>query len=89
VLHAVEIYTTFTFLSGSGYAYGKGAPTYYIPSDGALAYVISDWMLPPIWRYANEHKLISQPDFFIAKFESPVLDLLWRSSESSRGFPTW
>ena len=76
LLLAGEIYTTFTFLGGSGYAYGKGAPTYYILSYGALAYVISYWMLPPIWRYANEHKLISQPDFFIAKFESPVLGVL-------------
>lgn len=28
LLLAGEIYTTFTFLGGSGYAYGKGAPTY-------------------------------------------------------------
>ncbi|MFP3759269.1 sodium:solute symporter family protein, partial [Cupriavidus sp. SIMBA_020] len=27
---AAEIYTTFTFLGGSGFAYGKGAPVYYI-----------------------------------------------------------
>jgi solute:Na+ symporter, SSS family len=76
LLLAGEIYTTFTFLGGSGYAYGKGAPTYYILSYGALAYVISYWMLPPIWRYANEHKLISQPDFFISKYESPTLGVL-------------
>jgi solute:Na+ symporter, SSS family len=76
LLLAGEIYTTFTFLGGSGYAYGKGGPTYYILSYGALAYVISYWMLPPIWRYANERKLISQPDFFISKYESPVLGVL-------------
>jgi SSS family solute:Na+ symporter len=76
LLLAGEIYTTFTFLGGSGYAYGKGGPTYYILAYGALAYVISYWMLPPIWRYANEHKLISQPDFFISKYESPALGIL-------------
>lgn len=76
LLLAGEIYTTFTFLGGSGYAYGKGGPTYYILSYGALAYVISYWMLPPIWRYANEHKLISQPDFFISKYDSPALGVL-------------
>jgi solute:Na+ symporter, SSS family len=30
LLMAGEIYTTFTFLGGSGFAYGKGGPAYYI-----------------------------------------------------------
>src|SRR5215831_13939487 len=41
LLMAGEIYTTFTFLGGSGFAYGKGAPAYYILCYGTLAYVIS------------------------------------------------
>ena len=76
VLLAGEIYTTFTFLGGSGYAYGKGGPAYYILGYGCLAYVISYWMLPPIWRYATERRLISQPDFFVAKYDSPALGVL-------------
>jgi solute:Na+ symporter, SSS family len=27
---AGEIYTTFAFLGGSGFAYGRGGPVYYI-----------------------------------------------------------
>jgi SSS family solute:Na+ symporter len=73
VLMAGEIYTTFTFLGGSGYAYGHGGPTYYILAYGCLAYILSYWMLPPIWRYAREHNLISQPDFFARKYASPAL----------------
>ena len=38
---AGEIYTTFTFLGGSGWAYSKGAPTFYILGYGALAYLLS------------------------------------------------
>ncbi len=76
LLLAGEIYTTFTFLGGSGYAYGKGAPAYYILAYGCLAYVISYWLLPPIWRYAKERRLISQPDFFVAKYDSPALGVL-------------
>ena len=64
---AGEIYTTFTFLGGSGFAYGKGAPAYYILCYGTLAYVLSYFMLPPIWRYAKENRLYSQPDFFVAQ----------------------
>jgi SSS family solute:Na+ symporter len=76
VLMAGEIYTTFTFLGGSGYAYGHGGPAYYILAYGCLAYVISYWLLPPIWRYAKEHRLIAQPDFFAAKYRSPALGLV-------------
>ena len=47
-LTAGEIYTAFSFLGGSGFAYGKGAPAYYILCYGALAYMISYFMLPPI-----------------------------------------
>ena len=53
LLTAGEIYTTFTFLGGSGYAYGRGAPAYYILAYGTLAYILSYWLLPPIWRYAR------------------------------------
>src|SRR5689334_15584865 len=76
VLLAGEIYTTFTFLGGSGFAYGKGAPAFYILGYGCLAYILSYWLLPPIWRYAKVHRLISQPDFFARKYESPALGIL-------------
>ncbi|TGV17885.1 sodium:solute symporter family protein, partial [Mesorhizobium sp. M00.F.Ca.ET.186.01.1.1] len=76
LLVAGEIYTTFTFLGGSGWAYSKGAPSYYVLSYISLAYVISYWLLPPIWRYAKEHKLVSQSDFFVSKYNSPMLGIL-------------
>src|SRR6185437_14151888 len=76
LLLAGEIYTTFTFLGGSGYAYGKGAPAYYILCYGTLAYVLSYFMLPPIWRYARDHRLYSQSDFFVRKYDSQALGVL-------------
>jgi SSS family solute:Na+ symporter len=76
LLMAGEIYTTFTFLGGSGYAYGHGGPVLYILSYGCLAYTLSYWLLPPVWRYAKQHRLISQPDFFARKYDSPALGLL-------------
>jgi SSS family solute:Na+ symporter len=76
LLMAGEIYTTFTFLGGSGFAYGKGGPTFYILAYGCLAYVISYWLLPPIWRYAKANRLYSQPDFFAQKYDSPALGVL-------------
>ena len=76
LLLAGEIYTTFTFLGGSGYAYGHGGPAFYILGYGCLAYIISYWMLPPIWRYAKQRRLYSQPDFLAAKYDSPALGIL-------------
>jgi SSS family solute:Na+ symporter len=70
LLLAGEIYTTFTFLGASGWAYGRGGPAFYILSYGALAYVISYWLLPAVWRYAKEHGLHSQSDFFVSKYGS-------------------
>ncbi len=76
LLMAGEIYTTFTFLGASGFAYGKGAPTFYILCYGAIAYTLSYFLLPPIWRYATDHKLLSQADFFVSKYRSPWLGIL-------------
>ncbi len=76
LLMAGEIYTTFTFLGGSGWAYGRGGPAYYILCYSTLAYVLSYWMLPPIWRFATEHRLYSQPDFFARKYRSPALGVV-------------
>ena len=64
LLMAGEIYTTFTFLGGSGFAYGKGGPAYYILCYAALAYVISYFMLPPIWRLCARSSALFAAGFF-------------------------
>ena len=76
LLMAGEIYTTFTFLGGSGWAYGKGAPAFYILCYGAIAYSLSYFLLPLIWRYAQPRRLVSQADFFVAKYDSRALGVL-------------
>lgn len=76
LLMAGEIYTTFTFLGGSGWAYGKGAPAFYILCYGAVAYTISYFLLPVVWRYATKHQLHSQPDFLVSKYQSRPLGIV-------------
>ena len=76
LLLAGEIYTTFTFLGASGFAYGLGAPAYYILAYAALAYIIAYFMLPPVWAYAKQHHLVSQPDFFAHKYDSRGLGIV-------------
>ena len=77
LLMAGEIYTTFTFLGASGYAYGKGAASYYILCYLTLAYVPAYWLLPAIWRYAHVGTDWSRkPVFSPRKYESRALGLL-------------
>ena len=76
LLLAGEIYTTFTFLGGSGFSYANGGPALYILAYGCLAYVMSYWLLPAIWRYAKREELVSQADFFTRKYNSRNLGIL-------------
>jgi len=76
LLMAGEIYTTFTFLGASGWAYSKGAPTYYIMIYGTLAYTLSFFILPELWKLGKRHGLHTQPDFFIRIYGSRFLGVL-------------
>ncbi|WP_255954769.1 sodium:solute symporter family protein [Streptomyces odontomachi] len=76
LLLAGEIYTTFAFLGGSGWAYGQGGAALYVVAYSPLAYVVSYWLLPVVWRYAKATGAISQSDFFTSKYDSPVLGVL-------------
>jgi SSS family solute:Na+ symporter len=73
LLMAGEIYTTFTFLGASGWAYSKGAPTFYILIYGALAYTFSFFVLPALWKVGKRYGLHTQPDFFIKRYDSRYL----------------
>ena len=73
VLLAGEIYTSFTFLGAAGWAYGFGAPAYYILAYGTCGYVIGYFTLPAIWKIATERKLLTAPDFFVDRFKSRAL----------------
>ena len=76
LLMAGEIYTTFTFLGASGYAYGKGSASYYILCYFPMAYLLAYWLTPAIWRYARAEGLVSQAGFFTRKYNSTPLGLL-------------
>ena len=75
LLMAGEAYTTFTFLGASGWAYAKGAPVYYILIYGTLAYTVSFFILPPLWRLGKRLGLQTQPDFFAAAYGSRTLGI--------------
>lgn len=76
LLTAGELYTTFTFLGGSGWAYGRGAPALYILCYPALAYSLSYFLLPAIWRVSRGRGFVSQADFYVAQYGSRTLGVV-------------
>jgi SSS family solute:Na+ symporter len=75
LLMAGEIYTTFTFLGASGWAFSKGAPAFYILIYGTLAYTLSFFILPALWRVGKRYGLHTQPDYFIKRYDSRSLGI--------------
>ena len=76
LLMAGEIYTTFSFLGASGWAYSQGGPTLYILAYLTLAYVVSFYILPPIWEVGRKYALQTESDFFQRRYGSKYLAAL-------------
>src|SRR5258708_3417297 len=72
-LMAGEVYTTFSFLGASGWAYSRGGPTLYIMAYLTLAYVVSFFILPQIWELGRKHGLQTQADFFSMRYGNKYL----------------
>jgi solute:Na+ symporter, SSS family len=73
LLMAGEVYTTFSFLGASGWAYSRGGPTLYIMAYITLAYVVSFFILPPLWELGQKHGLQTQSDFFNMRYGNKYL----------------
>jgi SSS family solute:Na+ symporter len=76
LLMAGEIFTVFTFLGGSGWAYSKGGPVLYILGYAPLACVVAFYILPAIWEAGRQHKLQTQADFFHVRYGNKYLGAL-------------
>jgi SSS family solute:Na+ symporter len=73
LLMAGETYTTFAFLGASGWAYSRGGPTLYILAYLTLAYVVSFFILPPIWETGRKFGMQTQSDFFSVRYGNKYL----------------
>jgi solute:Na+ symporter, SSS family len=73
LLMAGEVYTTFTFLGASGWAYSKGGPVLYILGYQPLMYVVSFFILPQVWEVGRKYRLQTQADFFHVRYNNKYL----------------
>ncbi len=76
LLMAGEIYTAFTFLGASGWAYSRGGPALYIMGYQPLAFLVSFYILPPVWEAGRKHSMQTQADFFRVRYGSKYLAAL-------------
>lgn len=75
-LLAGEVYTSFTFLGAAGWAYGQGAPAFYILAYGTCGYIFGYFLLPALWRRAKLRGYLTGPDLFADHFQSRTLGLI-------------
>ncbi|HEV3090523.1 MAG TPA: hypothetical protein VGX91_03665 [Candidatus Cybelea sp.] len=70
VLMCGELFTTFSLLGIAGGVYSRGAEIYYPIAAVGIAYIVAYLYLPPLWRYAKEHNLLTLADFFATRYGS-------------------
>ena len=70
VLLAGECYTSFSYLGAAGWAYGYGAPIFYLVGYMATGYATVYLFAPMVWGYAKRHDLISITDVIAHRFGS-------------------
>ena len=75
-MNAGEVYTTFAVLGISGYAWALGAPAYLAFCSVSMSYAVGYWLMPKIWRAGRIGRLLTQSDFFAARYEAPWLGVL-------------
>lgn len=73
---AGEIYTAFAFLGASGWAYNRGAPTFYMLGYGALAYIVGYFLLPKMSPLGKKYGLMTQPDLIEHLYKSRTLAVI-------------
>ena len=73
---AGEIYTAFTFMGASGWAYSRGAPVFYALGYGCLAYIVGYYLLPAISPIGRRFGLMTQADLVEHIYGSRVLGVL-------------
>jgi SSS family solute:Na+ symporter len=73
LLMAGEIYTAYSFLGASGWAYSRGGPALYVIAYITLSNVVAFFVLPPVWDLGRQHGLQTLPDFFLLQYRSRYL----------------
>jgi solute:Na+ symporter, SSS family len=69
-LLGTEIYTAFTFLGLSGFAYAHGGGVFYNVATNDIAYALGFFMLPAIGLLGRKFGFVTQSDFAAGRYRS-------------------
>ncbi|RXZ00586.1 sodium:solute symporter family protein [Fictibacillus sp. S7] len=75
-LVGADLYTAYTFLGLTSTAYTGGSLAFFAIPYSVLAFFISYFFLPKLWKVANHHKLTTLADYARERFDSKLLSIL-------------
>ena len=71
-----SIFSSFAFLGGPGWAYSRGAASFYIIAYGVIGIVPLYFFGPRAWRLGKEHGYVTQAELLSDRFDSRFLSVL-------------
>lgn len=71
-----SIFSSFAFLGGPGWAYSRGAASYYIIIYTLLGIVPLYFLGPRIWKLGKEYGYMTQAELLAARFDSRSLSVI-------------
>lgn len=76
LLVGADLYTAYTFLGLTSTAYKGGSLAFFAIPYSVLAFLISYFFLPKLWKVANQYKLTTLADYARERFDSKLLSSL-------------
>lgn len=76
LLVGADLYTAYTFLGLTSQAYSSGSIAFFAIPYTIIAFYISYFYLPKLWKVAKKHKLTTLADYAKIRFDSKFLSLL-------------
>lgn len=75
-LIGADLYTAYTFLGLTSTAFTAGSVAFFAIPYTIIAYFISYFFLPKIWKFSKNHKLTTLADYAKVRFNSKLLSFL-------------
>lgn len=72
-LIGADLYTAYTFLGLTSSAYAGGSLAFFAIPYCIIAYFVSYFYLPKLWKVANQYKLTTLADYARERFDSKLL----------------
>src|SRR3954452_18653817 len=75
-LVGADLYTAYTFLGLTSTAYTGGSLAFFAIPYTIIAYFISYFFLPKLWKFSKNHKITTLADYAKVRFNSKFLSFL-------------